>query len=58
MGPSSKTLGLPHHVLAFEGMRIASVAVGGGFTLAVTEDGAVYSFGRGDGYSVMVSDGE
>jgi alpha-tubulin suppressor-like RCC1 family protein len=42
-------LGVPHRVLALEGVRIASVAVGVGFTVAVTEAGAVYSFGVADG---------
>jgi alpha-tubulin suppressor-like RCC1 family protein len=42
-------VGVPHRVLAFEGLRIASVAVGVGFTVTVTEAGAVYSFGMGDG---------
>jgi alpha-tubulin suppressor-like RCC1 family protein len=41
--------GAPHRVLAFEGVRIASVAVGTWFTVAVTEAGAVSSFGMGDG---------
>jgi alpha-tubulin suppressor-like RCC1 family protein len=41
--------GVPCRVFAFEGMRIASVAVGEGFTVAVTEAGAVYSFSEGDG---------
>jgi alpha-tubulin suppressor-like RCC1 family protein len=43
------TFGAPHRVLACEGTRIISVAVGAGFTVAVTEAGAVYSFGMGDG---------
>jgi alpha-tubulin suppressor-like RCC1 family protein len=41
--------GVPHRVFPLEGVRIASVAVGFKFTLAVTEAGAVYSFGEGDG---------
>jgi alpha-tubulin suppressor-like RCC1 family protein len=39
----------PHRVLAFEKVRIASVALGTGFTVAVTEAGAGFSFGTGDG---------
>jgi alpha-tubulin suppressor-like RCC1 family protein len=42
-------VGVPYRVFALEGMRIASVAVGDGHTVAVTEAGAVYSFGMGDG---------
>jgi alpha-tubulin suppressor-like RCC1 family protein len=41
--------GVPHRVLAFRGVRIASVALGAAFTVAVTEAGAVFSFGLGDG---------
>jgi alpha-tubulin suppressor-like RCC1 family protein len=41
-------VGVPHRVFALEGVRIASVAVGNGFTVAFTEGGAVYSFGVGD----------
>jgi alpha-tubulin suppressor-like RCC1 family protein len=41
--------GAPHRVLAFEGLRIASVAVGVWFTVAVVQAGVVYSFGAGDG---------
>jgi alpha-tubulin suppressor-like RCC1 family protein len=41
--------GAPHRVFAFDGVRITSVAVGDIFTVAVTEAGAVYSFGMGDG---------
>jgi alpha-tubulin suppressor-like RCC1 family protein len=41
-------VGVPRRVLAFEGMRITSVAVGIGFTVTTTEAGAVYSFGMGD----------
>jgi alpha-tubulin suppressor-like RCC1 family protein len=37
--------GVPQRVFALEGVRIASVAVGNMFTVAVTEAGAVYSFG-------------
>jgi hypothetical protein len=36
-------------VLGLEGVRITSVAVGDEYTVAVTEDGEVYSFGRGHG---------
>jgi hypothetical protein len=42
-------VGVPHRILAFEGVRIASAAVGAGFTVAVTEAGAVYSFAMADG---------
>jgi alpha-tubulin suppressor-like RCC1 family protein len=42
-------IGVPYRVLALEGMRIASVAVGAGFTMVVTEAGAVYSFEIADG---------
>jgi hypothetical protein len=42
--------GAPYRVAALEGVRIASVAAGAGFTLVVTEAGAVYSFGMGDGH--------
>jgi hypothetical protein len=42
-------LGAPYRVFALQGMRIASVALCLGFTVAVTEAGAVYSFGVGDG---------
>jgi alpha-tubulin suppressor-like RCC1 family protein len=42
-------LGVPYPVLALKGVRIAAVALGNGFTVTVTETGAVYSFGRGDG---------
>jgi alpha-tubulin suppressor-like RCC1 family protein len=41
-------IGAPYRVFALEGIRITSVAVGDRFTLAVTEAGAVYSFGVGD----------
>jgi alpha-tubulin suppressor-like RCC1 family protein len=41
--------GVPHRVLALEGVRIFSVAVGHGLTVAVTEAGEVYSCGLGDG---------
>jgi alpha-tubulin suppressor-like RCC1 family protein len=41
--------GVPHRVFALEGVRIASVAVGAGFTVGVTEAGAVYSFGTNRG---------
>jgi alpha-tubulin suppressor-like RCC1 family protein len=41
--------GVPRRVFAFEGIRIISVAVGAGFMVAMTEAGAVYSFGVGDG---------
>jgi alpha-tubulin suppressor-like RCC1 family protein len=41
--------GVPHRVLALEGVRIASVALEYAFTLAVTEAGAVYSLGKGGG---------
>jgi alpha-tubulin suppressor-like RCC1 family protein len=41
--------GVPRRVFALEGMRITSVAVGVWTTMAVTEAGAVYSFGCGDG---------
>jgi alpha-tubulin suppressor-like RCC1 family protein len=41
--------GVPYRVFTLEGMRIGSVAVGNGFTVAVTEAGAVYSFGMADG---------
>jgi E3 ubiquitin-protein ligase HERC4 len=40
---------VPYRVFALAGERIASMAVGDGFTVAVTEAGAVYSFGWGDG---------
>jgi alpha-tubulin suppressor-like RCC1 family protein len=40
---------VPYRVLSLEGVRIASVAVGAGFTVAVTEAEAVYLFGTGDG---------
>jgi alpha-tubulin suppressor-like RCC1 family protein len=49
LGRFAHLLGLPHRVVAFEGVRITSVAVGTGFTVAVTEAGAIYSFGMGDG---------
>jgi alpha-tubulin suppressor-like RCC1 family protein len=39
----------PYRVFALEGIRIASVAHGTRFTVAVTETGLVYSFGWGDG---------
>jgi alpha-tubulin suppressor-like RCC1 family protein len=42
-------VGVPHRAFALKGMRITSVAVGNGFTIAVTEAGAVYSFGLSDG---------
>jgi alpha-tubulin suppressor-like RCC1 family protein len=42
-------IGAPHRVFALEGIRIASVTAGTRFTVAVTEAGAVYSFGAGDG---------
>jgi alpha-tubulin suppressor-like RCC1 family protein len=42
-------VGVPYRVFALEGMRIALVAVGTGFTVAVTETEAVYSFGIADG---------
>jgi alpha-tubulin suppressor-like RCC1 family protein len=48
-GCSSHGFGAPHRVLAFEGVRIASVALGAAFTVAVTEAGEVHSFGLGDG---------
>jgi alpha-tubulin suppressor-like RCC1 family protein len=41
--------GVPYRVFALEGIRITSVAVGSAFTVAAAEDGAVYSFGFGDG---------
>jgi alpha-tubulin suppressor-like RCC1 family protein len=41
--------GVPHRVLFFDQVRIVTVAVGAAFTVAVTEAGAVYSFGMGDG---------
>jgi hypothetical protein len=41
--------GAPYRVFTFEGVRISSVAVGDGFTVAVTEARAVYSFGLSDG---------
>jgi alpha-tubulin suppressor-like RCC1 family protein len=42
-------VGVPYRVFALAGERIASVAVGNYFTVAVTAAGAVYSFGRSDG---------
>jgi alpha-tubulin suppressor-like RCC1 family protein len=39
----------PHRVFALEGVRVIAVATGDEFTVAVTDAGAVYSFGRGDG---------
>jgi alpha-tubulin suppressor-like RCC1 family protein len=47
-GGYAHEFGVPHRVFPFEGLRIASVAVGDHFTVAVTETGAVYSFGQGD----------
>jgi alpha-tubulin suppressor-like RCC1 family protein len=41
--------GAPYRVFELDGIRIASVALGSLFTVAVTEAGAVYSFGMGDG---------
>jgi alpha-tubulin suppressor-like RCC1 family protein len=41
--------GVPRRVRVFAGVRIASVAAGCGFTVAVTEAGAVFSFGMADG---------
>jgi E3 ubiquitin-protein ligase HERC4 len=41
--------GVPCRVSGLKGERIDSVAVGNHFTVAVTEAGLVYSFGRGDG---------
>jgi alpha-tubulin suppressor-like RCC1 family protein len=41
--------GAPYCVYALAGERVTSVAVGTHFTVAVTEAGAVYSFGVGDG---------
>jgi alpha-tubulin suppressor-like RCC1 family protein len=41
-------IGAPYCVFGLEGIRIASVAVGPHFRVAVTEAGAVYSFGEGD----------
>jgi hypothetical protein len=38
----------PYRVFALEGTRMSSVAVGTGFTVAVTEAGAVFSFGMND----------
>jgi alpha-tubulin suppressor-like RCC1 family protein len=40
--------GVPRRVVGLEGLRIASVALGAEFTIAVTEAGEVYSFGFGD----------
>jgi alpha-tubulin suppressor-like RCC1 family protein len=48
-GRFAHDFGVPRRVCAFEGVRVASVAVGYQFTAAVTEDGAAYSFGLGDG---------
>jgi alpha-tubulin suppressor-like RCC1 family protein len=48
-GSLVQDVGVPHRVFALVGMRITSVAVGTGFTVAVTEAGAVYSFGLDDG---------
>jgi alpha-tubulin suppressor-like RCC1 family protein len=42
--------GVPCRAYTLEGVRIASVAVGAGFTVAVTEAGAVYTFGVGGGH--------
>jgi alpha-tubulin suppressor-like RCC1 family protein len=42
-------IGAPYRVFALEGIRIASVALGTRFTVAVTEAGEVYSFGLGGG---------
>jgi alpha-tubulin suppressor-like RCC1 family protein len=47
-GSYVRTPGLPFRVFALEGTRITSVAVGDSFTVAVTEAGAVHSFGIGD----------
>jgi alpha-tubulin suppressor-like RCC1 family protein len=41
-------VGTPYRVFGLEGVRITSVAVGLRFTVAVAEDGSVYSFGRRD----------
>jgi alpha-tubulin suppressor-like RCC1 family protein len=41
--------GVPYRVFALDGVRITSVAAGFEFTVAVTEAGAVYSFGYSDG---------
>jgi hypothetical protein len=46
-------VGVPHRVLAFDGVRIGSVAVGAGFTVAVTAAGAVYLLGWATGALVM-----
>jgi alpha-tubulin suppressor-like RCC1 family protein len=40
---------MPCRVFALEGERVTSVGVGDGFTVAVTEAGAVYSFGIAGG---------
>jgi alpha-tubulin suppressor-like RCC1 family protein len=48
-GSFVRGFGVPRRVLAFEGVRIASVAVGDELTVAVTEAGAVYSCGFADG---------
>jgi alpha-tubulin suppressor-like RCC1 family protein len=42
-------VGAPYRVFAFDRVRITSVAAGTSFTVAVTEAGAVYSFGENDG---------
>jgi alpha-tubulin suppressor-like RCC1 family protein len=44
-----QAFGVPCRVLALASVRIVSVALGDDFTLAVTEAGAVYSFGVGGG---------
>jgi alpha-tubulin suppressor-like RCC1 family protein len=41
--------GVPYRVFALENQRIVSAAVGSAFTVAVTEAGAVYSFGVSGG---------
>ena len=38
---------VPRAVAGLSGVRVISVAVGGGHTLALSEEGAVYSFGSG-----------
>jgi alpha-tubulin suppressor-like RCC1 family protein len=48
-GRVAREFGEPHRVLALEGMRITSVAVGNDFTVAVTEAGAVTRSGVATG---------
>jgi alpha-tubulin suppressor-like RCC1 family protein len=48
-GSSVLEFGTPYRIFALASVRITSVATGAEFTVAVTEAGAVYSFGFGDG---------